>query len=45
MTERDISMIFGRHINKYYIKYAYSLVIGLEALILVDYLQLIGPEL
>lgn len=45
MPERDISMIFGRHINKYYIKYACSLVIGLAALILVDYLQLIVPEL
>lgn len=38
-------MIFGKHINRYYAKYAPSLALGLAALILVDYLQLIVPEL
>ncbi len=38
-------MIFGRHINRYYLRYAWMLVIGLAALIGVDYFQLEIPEL
>lgn len=38
-------MIFGKHINRYYLKYSYILLIGLAALILVDYFQLKIPEL
>ncbi len=38
-------MLFGKYINKYYFKYAPSLLLGLLALIVVDYLQLIVPEL
>ena len=38
-------MIFGRHINKYYLKYALWLLLGLAALILVDYMQLVIPNL
>ena len=38
-------MIFGRHINKYYIKYAPMLLLGLVALLAVDYIQLIIPNL
>jgi len=38
-------MIFGRHINRYYLKYAGWLVIGLAALVMVDYLQLEIPKL
>ena len=38
-------MIFGKHINKYYLKYGYMLLIGLVALIAVDYLQLEIPKL
>lgn len=38
-------MIFGRHINKYYWKYAFWLLLGLAALILVDYMQLVVPNL
>ena len=38
-------MIFGRHINKYYLKYAPMLLLGLVALIAVDYMQLVIPEL
>ena len=38
-------MIFGKHINRYYIKYAGILLIGLIALVAVDYLQLVVPNL
>ncbi len=38
-------MIFGRHINRYYLKYAWLLLLGLLALVAVDYLQLEIPEL
>ncbi len=38
-------MIFGKHINRYYIKYAAWLLTGLVALIIVDYFQLIIPNL
>ena len=38
-------MIFGKHINRYYLKYAYLLLIGLAALAMVDYMQLEIPEL
>ena len=38
-------MIFGKHINRYYLKYAPHLLLGLLALWTVDYLQLIIPEL
>ena len=34
-------MIFGKHINKYYVKYAGWLLLGLAALVLVDYIQLL----
>ena len=38
-------MIFGRHINRYYLKYAPMLLLGLAALIMVDFLQLEIPKL
>ncbi|MDE6419158.1 MAG: ABC transporter ATP-binding protein/permease [Lachnospiraceae bacterium] len=38
-------MIFGKHINRYYLKYAGWLVLGLMSLIVVDYLQLEIPRL
>jgi len=38
-------MIFGKHINRYYLKYAPALLLGLLALIAVDYFQLKVPEL
>ncbi len=38
-------MIFGKHINRYYFKYGPILLLGIAALILVDYFQLILPEL
>jgi len=38
-------MIFGKHINRYYVKYGFMLLFGLAALIMVDYLQLEIPQL
>lgn len=38
-------MIFGKYINRYYLKYAPALLLGLLALIVVDYFQLLVPEL
>lgn len=38
-------MIFGRHINRYYLRYSWLLFFGLIALIAVDYFQLEIPEL
>ncbi len=38
-------MIFGKHINRYYIKYLPMLLLGTLALVLVDYFQLLIPEL
>ncbi len=38
-------MIFGKHINRYYLKYALPMLLGLAALIAVDYAQLIIPNL
>ena len=38
-------MIFGKHINRYYLKHAPMLLIGLLTLMAVDYLQLVIPNL
>ena len=38
-------MIFGKHINRYYLRFAHLILLGLLALIAVDYLQLEIPEL
>jgi len=38
-------MIFGKHINQYYFKYAHWLLLGLLSLVAVDYLQLVIPNL
>ena len=38
-------MIFGRHINRYYLRYLHYLLAGLLCLAAVDYLQLIIPNL
>lgn len=38
-------MIFGKHINRYYLKYAGWLIMGLISLVVVDYLQLEIPKL
>ncbi len=38
-------MLFGKHINRYYLRYLPALLLGIGALVLVDYMQLIIPEL
>ncbi len=38
-------MLFGKHINRYYLRYLPSLLLGVAALLVIDYLQLIVPEL
>lgn len=38
-------MVFGKHINKYYLKYGWALLLGMLFLVLVDFLQLEVPEL
>ncbi len=38
-------MIFGKYINRYYLKYALWLLVGLAALFAVDYLQLLIPNI
>ena len=38
-------MIFGKHINRYYLRHAPMLLVGLITLVVVDYLQLIIPNL
>ncbi len=38
-------MLFGKHINRYYLRYAPSLLIGILCLVVVDFAQLIVPEL
>ncbi len=38
-------MIFGKHINRYYLRFAPRLLLGLVTLIVIDYLQLVIPEL
>ena len=38
-------MLFGKYLNKYYLKYAWLFIIGIVTLIAVDYIQLFIPEL
>ena len=38
-------MIFGRHVNRYYLRFAPQLLLGILTLVLVDYLQLRIPNL
>ncbi len=38
-------MVFGKHINRYYLRYLHLLLLGLFALVMVDMLQLEIPEL
>lgn len=38
-------LIFGKHINKYYLRYSPMLLLGVLALLMVDYMQLVIPEL
>lgn len=38
-------MVFGKYINKYYLKYLWVLITGLASLLAVDYAQLVIPKL
>ena len=38
-------MIFGKHMNRYYLRYGWLLLLGVAALVAVDYLQLRIPAL
>lgn len=38
-------MVFGKHINKYYLRYWFLLVLGIASLVAVDYFQLKIPEI
>jgi len=37
-------LIFGKHINKYYLKYGILLLLGVAALLVVDWFQLQIPK-
>ena len=39
------AVIFGKHINRYYLKNAPVLLLGIVSLLMVDYIQLLIPEL
>ena len=39
-----IAMVFGKYVNKYYLKHFFALLLGVVALISVDYFQLKIPE-
>ena len=38
-------MIFGKYINRYYLRHAPALLLGILALLMVDYIQLLVPQL
>ena len=38
-------MLFGKHINKYYLRHLPALLLGVFALVVIDYLQLVIPNL
>ena len=38
-------MLFGKHINRYYLKHLPALLIGVLSLVVIDFLQLKVPEL
>ena len=40
-----IKLLFGKHINRYYLKYSPWLLLGMLSLIMVDYVQLVVPSL
>ena len=41
--QEEFILVFGKHINRYYIKYLVPLLLGLLSLYVVDYLQLMIP--
>lgn len=42
---KEFFMVFGKYLNRYYLKYSWVLIIGVLALVLVDTMQLKIPEL
>ena len=38
-------MIFGKYINRYYLRHAPALLLGILSLLMVDYIQLLVPQL
>ena len=38
-------MVLGKHINRYYLRFSWRLLIGVATLFAVDYLQLVIPNL
>ena len=38
-------MIFGKLVNKYYLRFMPLMLLGLAALVMIDYLQLVIPSL
>ncbi len=38
-------MLFGKHVNRYYLRHLPALLLGIMALVVIDYLQLKVPEL
>ena len=43
-TKGKKKVIFGKHVNRYYLRHAFALLMGLITLTLVDYVQLKVPE-
>ena len=39
------TVLFGKHINRYYLRHAPALLLGVLALLMVDYMQLVVPRL
>ena len=37
-------MIFGKYINRYYLRHAPTLLLGILSLLMVDYIQLLCPS-
>ena len=37
-------MLLGKYLNKYYLKYAFFFIVGIAALIAIDYFQTLLPE-
>ena len=38
-------MLFGKYVNKYYLKYGLIMLVGIAALLAVDYFQLLVPDI
>ena len=38
-------MIFGKHVNRYYLRYAPAFLLGVVTLVMLDYVQLLIPNL